>query len=79
MLRPWTPAETRFSPALSTFELVRNVTWSGPGAPEYPRVRASWGPSIESETPNAFDEETQHFLEACSAVIRPLWNVFTDP
>jgi L-methionine (R)-S-oxide reductase len=28
---------------------------------------------IESETPNAFDEETQDFLEACSAVIRPLW------
>jgi GAF domain-containing protein len=30
---------------------------------------------IESEAPNAFDKETQDFLEASSAVIRPLWKV----
>jgi L-methionine (R)-S-oxide reductase len=30
---------------------------------------------IESETANAFDKETQDLLEACSAVIRPLWTV----
>jgi L-methionine (R)-S-oxide reductase len=107
-----------------TAGLVRNVTWSGPGAPEHPtfsltkgltsaavaqkqtinvgdvsadpRYLTAFGTTrseiivpvldgegesvlgtidIESETPNAFDKETQDFLEACSAVIRPLWNV----
>jgi len=102
--------------------LVRNITWSGPGAPEYPtfpltkgltsaavaqkqtinvgdvstdpRYLTAFGTTrseiivpvfdaegktvlgtidIESEAPNAFDKETQDFLEACSAVIRPLW------
>jgi len=104
--------------------LVRNVTWSGPGAPEHPtfpltkgltsaavgqkqtvnvgdvsadvRYLTAFGTTrseiivpvfdeegksvvgtidIESEAPNAFDRETQDFLEACSAVIRPLWKV----
>jgi L-methionine (R)-S-oxide reductase len=103
---------------------VRNVTWSGRGAPEYPtfpltrgltsaavgqkqtinvgdvsadaRYLTAFGTTrseiivpvfdregksvlgtidIESEAPNAFDKETQDFLEACSAVIRPLWKV----
>jgi GAF domain-containing protein len=104
--------------------LVRNVAWSGPGAPEYPtfpltmgltgaavglkqtinvgdvstdpRYLTAFGSTrseiivpvfdgegksvlgtidIESEAPNAFDKETQDFLEACSGVIRPLWGV----
>jgi L-methionine (R)-S-oxide reductase len=102
--------------------LVRNITWSGPGAPEHPtfpltkgltsaavgqkqtinvgdvstdpRYLTAFGTTrsevivpvfdgegksvvgtidIESETANAFDKETQYLLEACSAVIRPLW------
>ena len=28
---------------------------------------------VESEKPNAFSEDVQAFLEACSTVIRPLW------
>jgi putative methionine-R-sulfoxide reductase with GAF domain len=28
---------------------------------------------VESEKPNAFSEEVQTLLEACSKVIRPLW------
>jgi L-methionine (R)-S-oxide reductase len=104
--------------------LVRNITWSGPGAPEHPtfpltkgltsaavgqkqtinvgdvstdpRYLTAFGTTrseiivpvfdgkgksvlgtidIESEAPNAFDKETQDFLEACSVVIRPLWKV----
>ena len=104
--------------------LVRNITWSGPGAPEHPTFPLTKGLTsaavgqkqtinvgdvssdaqyltafgttrseiivpvfdgegksvvgtidIESEAPNAFDKETQDFLEACSAVIRPLWKV----
>jgi L-methionine (R)-S-oxide reductase len=104
--------------------LVRNVTWSGPGAPEHPtfpltkgltsaavgqrqtinvgdvsadvRYLTAFGTTrseiivpvfdeegksvvgtidIESEAPHAFDRETQAFLEACSAIIRPLWKV----
>jgi L-methionine (R)-S-oxide reductase len=105
-----------------TAGLARNVTWSGPGAPEYPvfpltkgltsaavaqkqtinvgdvsadvRYLTAFGTTrseiivpifdgegkrvlgtidIESEALHAFDKETQDFLEACSAVIRPLW------
>jgi GAF domain-containing protein len=104
--------------------LVKNITWSGPGAPEHPTFPLSKGLTsaavaqkqtinagdvstdpryltafgttrseiivpvfdlegksvlgtidIESEAPNAFDKETQDFLEACSGVIRPLWGV----
>jgi putative methionine-R-sulfoxide reductase with GAF domain len=104
--------------------LVRNITWSGPGALEHPtfpltkgltsaavaqkqtinvgdvsadaRYLTAFGTTrseiivpvfdvdgknvlgtidIESEAPNAFDKPTQDFLEACSAVIRPLWKV----
>jgi GAF domain-containing protein len=107
-----------------TAGLVRNVTWSGPGAPKHPtfpltkgltsaavaqkqtinvgdvsadaRYLTAFGTTrseiivpvfdgegksvlgtidIESEVPNAFDKKTQDFLEACSAVIRPFWNV----
>jgi L-methionine (R)-S-oxide reductase len=103
--------------------LVRNVTWSGPGAPEYPtfpltkgltgaaiaqkqivnvgdvladpRYLTAFGTTrseiivpvfdaegktvvgtidIESEKPNAFSKDVQDLLEACSVVIRPLWN-----
>jgi putative methionine-R-sulfoxide reductase with GAF domain len=101
--------------------LVRNIVWSGPGAPEYPtfpitsgltgaaiagrktvnvgdvsadvRYLTAFGSTrseiivpvfdesgsvtgtidIESEKTNAFDAETQALLEACGAVIRPLW------
>jgi putative methionine-R-sulfoxide reductase with GAF domain len=28
---------------------------------------------VESEKPNAFPEEVQTLLEACSKLIRPLW------
>ena len=102
--------------------LVRNVTWSGPGAPEYPtfpltkgltsaavaqkqivnvgdvladaRYLTAFGSTrseiivpvfdaegksvvgtidVESEEPNAFDKDVQDLLEACSVVLRPLW------
>jgi L-methionine (R)-S-oxide reductase len=102
--------------------LVRNVTWSGPGAPEYPTFPLSKGLTsaaisqkqivnvgdvladaryltafgstrseiivpvfdaegksvvgtidVESEEPNAFDKNVQDLLEACSVVLRPLW------
>jgi L-methionine (R)-S-oxide reductase len=29
--------------------------------------------NVESEKPNAFSEDSQKLLEACSRVIRPLW------
>jgi len=103
--------------------LVRNVTWNGAGAPEYPvfplgkgltgaaiaqrqsinvgdvsadaRYLTAFGSTrseiivpifdqygktvlgtidVESEQPNAFERDIQHLLEACSAVIQPLWN-----
>ena len=102
--------------------LVKNVTWSGPGAPEYPtfpltkgltsaavaqkqivnvgdvladaRYLTAFGSTrseiivpvfdaegksvvgtidVESEEPNAFDKDVQDLLEACSVVLRPLW------
>jgi L-methionine (R)-S-oxide reductase len=102
--------------------LVRNVTWSGPGAPEYPTFPLSKGLTsaaisqkqivnvgdvladaryltafgstrseiivpvfdaegksvvgtidVESEEPNAFDKNVQDLLDACSVVLRPLW------
>jgi L-methionine (R)-S-oxide reductase len=101
--------------------LVRNLVWSGPGAPEYPtfpitsgltgaaiadrktvnvddvcadaRYLTAFGSTrseiivpvldesggvagtidIESEKNNAFDAGTQALLEACAAVIQPLW------
>lgn len=101
--------------------LVRNIVWSGPGAPEYPtfpltsgltgaaisgrntvnvgdvstdaRYLTAFGSTrseiivpvfdgsgsvigtidIESEQINAFDARAQALLEACAAVIRPLW------
>lgn len=104
--------------------LVKNVTWSGPGAPEYPtfpltkgltsaavaekrivnvgdvsadaRYLTAFGSTrsemivpvfdaegmnvvgtidVESEQPNAFNEDIQKLFEACSVVIRPLWKV----
>jgi L-methionine (R)-S-oxide reductase len=104
--------------------LVRNITWSGPGAPEYPtfpltkgltsaavaekhivnvggvsadaRYLTAFGTmrsemivpvfdaegkkvvgtiDVESEQPNAFNENIQSLFAACSVVIRPLWNV----
>jgi len=102
--------------------LVRNVTWSGPGAPEHPtfpltkgltsaaiaqkqivnvgdvmadpRYLTAFGTTrseiivpvfdadgknvvgtidVESEEPNAFNQDIQDLLQACSVVIRPLW------
>jgi L-methionine (R)-S-oxide reductase len=102
--------------------LVRNITWSGPGAPEHPtfpltkgltsaavgqkqtinvgdvsadaRYLTAFGTTrseiivpvfdaagktvvgtidVESEGLEAFDRETQTFLEACAMLIRPLW------
>lgn len=102
--------------------LVRNVTWSGPGAPEHPtfpltkgltsaavaqkqivnvgdvladaRYLTAFGSTrseiivpvfdeegksvvgtidVESEEPNAFNQDVQDLLEACSVVLRPLW------
>jgi putative methionine-R-sulfoxide reductase with GAF domain len=101
--------------------VVRNIVWSGPGAPEYPtfpitsgltgaaiagrktvnvgnisadaRYLTAFGSTrseiivpvfdesgsvagtidIESEETNEFDAGTQALLEACAAVIRPLW------
>ncbi len=102
--------------------LVRNVTWSGPGAPEHPifpltkgltsaaiaqkqivnvgdvtadpRYLTAFGTTrseiivpvfdadgkgvvgtidVESEEPNAFNKDIQDLLQACSVVIRPLW------
>ncbi|OLB19570.1 MAG: hypothetical protein AUH16_06930 [Acidobacteria bacterium 13_2_20CM_57_7] len=102
--------------------IVKNVVWSGPGAPEFPTFPISKGLTgavistratvnvgnvaadsryltafgttrseiivpvldrtsetvvgtidVESEKPNAFSEEVQSYLEACSSVIRPLW------
>jgi L-methionine (R)-S-oxide reductase len=104
-------------------ELVRNVTWSGPGAPEYPtfpltkgltstavaekqivnvgdvsadaRYLTAFGSTrsemivpvfdaegknvvgtidVESEQPNAFNEDIQKLFEGCSLVIRPLFS-----
>ena len=103
--------------------LVRNVSWSGPGAPEYPtfaltqgltsaavaqkqivnvgevsadpRYLTAFGTTrsemivpvfdqagnrvlgtidVESEEPNAFTQEIEDLLEACSKAIRPLWD-----
>jgi putative methionine-R-sulfoxide reductase with GAF domain len=103
--------------------LVKNIVWSGPGAPEYPvfsvtkgltsaaisghksinigdvtadpRYLTAFGSTrseiivpifdssgqkvvgtldVESEYPNAFDPATQFFLEACSAILQPLWH-----
>ena len=102
--------------------LVRNVTWSGPGAPAHPTFPLSKGLSsaaiaqkqivnvgdvtadpryltafgttrseiivpvfdadgksvvgtidVESEDLNAFNKDIQDLLQACSVVIRPLW------
>ena len=102
--------------------LVRNVTWSGPGAPEFPtfpltkgltsaavahkqvvnvgdvladaRYLTAFGSTrseiivpvfdaegkrvvgtidVESEEPNAFDNNLQDLLKACSVVLQPLW------
>ena len=102
--------------------LVRNVTWSGPGAPEHPTFPLTKGLTsaaiaqkqivnvgdvmadpryltafcttrseiivpvfdadgknvvgtidVESEEPNAFNQDIQDPLQACSVVIRPLW------
>jgi GAF domain-containing protein len=102
--------------------LVRNVSWSGPGEPEYPtfpltqgltsaaiaqkqivnvgdvatdpRYLTAFGSTrseiivpvfdragervlgtidVESEEPNAFTKDIEDLLEACSRVIRPLW------
>ena len=102
--------------------LVKNVTWSGPGAPEHPtfpltkgltsaavalkqivnvgdvmadpRYLTAFGSTrseiivpvfdaeaksvigtidVESEEPNAFNKDIQNRLQACSVVIRPLW------
>jgi GAF domain-containing protein len=107
--------------------LVRNVTWSGPGAPEHPtfpltkgltsaavaekqsvnvgdvsadpRYLTAFGTTrseiivpvfdaegksvvgtidVESEEPNAFNKAIQDLLEACSAAIRPLWEISTE-
>jgi putative methionine-R-sulfoxide reductase with GAF domain len=104
--------------------LVRNITWSGPGAPEHPtfpltkgltsaavaqkqtinvgdvsadaRYLTAFGTTrseiivpvfdaegknvvgtidVESEGLDAFDRETQAFLEACAMLISPLWTV----
>jgi L-methionine (R)-S-oxide reductase len=103
--------------------LIRNVTWSGPGAPEYPtfpitkgltsaavaqkqivnvgdvsadaRYLTAFGSTrsemivpvldaegknvvgtidVESEQPNAFNDDIQKLFEACSLVIRPLFS-----
>lgn len=105
-------------------EVVTNVVWSGPGAPEYPIFPLTKGLTgaavaerrivnvgdvfadprylnafrttrseiivpvfdregrsvigtidVESEEPNAFSKEVQTLLQACSEVIRPLWEV----
>jgi L-methionine (R)-S-oxide reductase len=105
--------------------LVRNVTWSGPGAPEHPtfpltkgltsaavaekqsvnvgdvsadpRYLTAFGTTrseiivpvfdaegksvvgtidVESEEPNAFNQAIQDLIEACAAVIRPLWKIW---
>jgi L-methionine (R)-S-oxide reductase len=102
--------------------VVRNIVWSGPGAPEYPTFSITKGLTsaaissrktvnvadvaadpryltafcttrseiivpvfdgtgesvvgtidVESEKLNAFPEDVQALLEACSIVIRPLW------
>ena len=102
--------------------VVKNIVWSGPGAPEYPtfpitkgltgaaifsgrtvnvgdvaadpRYLTAFGRTrseiivrvfdgtdesvvgtidVESEKPNAFTDDVQTLLEACSRVIRPLW------
>jgi L-methionine (R)-S-oxide reductase len=102
--------------------LVRNIVWSGPGAPEYPtfpmtkgltgaaiagrqivnigdvsadpRYLTAFGTTrseiivpvfdregknvvgtidIESEEPNAFNADVEELLQACSGVIRALW------
>ena len=102
--------------------IVKNIVWSGSGAPEYPtfpitmgltgaaissretvnvgevaadpRYLTAFGTTsseiivpvfdgtgenvvgtidVESEKPNAFSEDVQSLLEACSNVIRPLW------
>jgi L-methionine (R)-S-oxide reductase len=104
--------------------LVKNVTWSGPGAPEHPtfpltkgltsaavaqkqivnvgdvmadhRYLTAFGTTrseiivpvfdvegesvigtidVESEEPNAFNQDVQDQLRACSVVIRPLWQL----
>jgi putative methionine-R-sulfoxide reductase with GAF domain len=104
--------------------LVKNVTWSGPGAPEHPtfpltkgltsaavaqkqivnvgdvtadpRYLTAFGTTrseiivpvldgegetvigtidVESEEPNAFNQDIQDLLRACSVVIRPLWQL----
>lgn len=104
--------------------LVRNLTWSGPGAPEHPtfpltkgltsaaiaqkqivnvgdvtadpRYLMAFGTTrseiivpvfdvegnrvigtmdVESEEPNAFNQDMQDLLQACSVVIRPLWQL----
>jgi len=101
---------------------VRNIVYSGPGAPEFPTFPISKGLTgsaisnrqtvnvgdvaadpryltafgstrseiivpifdrgrnqvvgtidVESEAPNAFDENTQHILEACAEALAPLW------
>jgi L-methionine (R)-S-oxide reductase len=103
--------------------LVRNVAWSGPGAPEHPtfpvtqgltsaaiaqkqivnvgdvsadpRYLTAFGTTrseiivpvfdqagdhvlgtidVESEEPHAFTKNIEDLLEACSKVIRPLWD-----
>jgi L-methionine (R)-S-oxide reductase len=103
--------------------LVRNVSWSGPGAPEHPTFHLNQGLTsaavaqrqivnvgdvsadpryltafgttrseiivpvfdqagnrvlgtidVESEEPNAFTKDIEDLLEACSKVIRPLWD-----
>jgi putative methionine-R-sulfoxide reductase with GAF domain len=103
--------------------LVRNVSWSGPGAPEHPtfplnqgltsaavaqrqivnvgdvsadpRYLTAFGTTrseiivpvfdqagnrvlgtidVESEETNAFTKDIEDLLEACSKVIRPLWD-----
>jgi L-methionine (R)-S-oxide reductase len=103
--------------------LVRNVSWSGPGAPEHPtfpvtqgltsaavaqrrivnvgdvsadpRYLTAFGTTrseiivpvfdqagnrvlgtidVESAEPNAFTRDIEELLEACSKMIRPLWD-----